>query len=402
MSYIETNHNKVLELHATISLTFIYFTGYMMLQPILPLYIIDIGASKFELGILMSMMPLLTILTRIPFGYISDKFGKWFTLLMSLLMQLIAFLLYSIATSPIHLYPITSLYALSFASFGPVSIAMALGSASMNKRGREMGKYYTSIGLSMILGPLLAGFIALQFNYNEMLFLASFLPLFCIILFFIIYFKWGTMPSLEKSMQVIKENYFPFKSIFRILRSRNIFAICYAQIAFFIATGAFGTLYPIYAKETLWLTASTISILFAIRGFPNALIRIPIGVLSDSIGRKKPLILGYSLTFLTLFFIPFASQIVAIAILMGIYGIAWGIRTAPTAAFMGDNVKPTEINLVSSLIWLTCDIGLVLGSFMGGTATLLLDIPTILKVTSLSLLTGILALTFIEDYNVVK
>ncbi len=178
---------------------------------------------------------------------------------------------------------------------------------------------------------------------------------------------------------------------------RNVLAICLAQISFFIATGAFDVLFPIYAKESLWLTTSTISIFFAIRGFPNALIRIPIGSLSDRIGRRKPLIFSYSLAFLALFLIPNVSNILVIAILMGIFGASWGSRTAPTAAFIGDNVKSSEINFASALLWMTTDIGWAIGSFLAGSSTLMLEIPSILKITSISILPGILILFFIKE-----
>jgi MFS family permease len=392
---VRANVNK--ELYLVIGFTFVYFTGLMMFQPILPLYIIDVGASKFELGILMAVFPGITILTRLPFGFIADRIGKWITLLISLLMQLTAFFLYSITPSPIYLYPITIIYALSFASFGPISIAMALDSAPMSKRGLAMGRYYTSIGSSMILGPLLTGLLALTFNYKQILFFATLLPMLCITIFFTIYLRNKIEIKTKKEIPLVKKEFFPLSALFKIFRSRNIFIICYAQITFFIATGFFGTLFPIYAKETLLYTTATISILFAIRGLPNALVRIPIGTLSDKIGRQKPLIFGYSLTFFALFLIPFISDIIIIAILMAVYGVAWGIRTAPTAAFMGDNVKSTDINLASALIWLTSDIGLALGSFIGGSSATIMGIPTILKIASLSVFSAIIVLFFIKE-----
>lgn len=82
---------------------------------------------------------------------------------------------------------------------------------------------------------------------------------------------------------------------------------------------------------------------------------------------------------------------------MGIYGAAWGSRTAPTAAIMGDNVRSKDINLASALIWLTSDIGLALGSLLAGYATLIYSIPMILKISAISILPGILVLLFLKE-----
>ena len=151
-----------------------------------------------------------------------------------------------------------------------------LDSAPVSKRGLAMGRYYTSIGSSMILGPLLTGLLALTFNYKQILFFATILPMLCIIIFFAIYLRNKIEIKNEKKISPMKENFFPLSSLFKIFKSRNILIISYAQIAYFITTGFFGTLFPIYAKETLWFSTTIISILFAIRGLPNALVRIPI------------------------------------------------------------------------------------------------------------------------------
>ncbi len=152
-----------------------------MLYPILPLYIVELGASKFELGILMAILPGITILTRLPFGFVADRIGRWLTLLISLSIQLSAYWFYAIAPSPIYLYPITALYTLSFASFGPISIAIALDSSAINKRGSVMGKYYASIGASMIVGPLLTSFLAIHLDYRQIFF-------FCFVIAIIFFF----------------------------------------------------------------------------------------------------------------------------------------------------------------------------------------------------------------------
>jgi DHA1 family multidrug resistance protein-like MFS transporter len=394
---VTNDRRKSKELYITIGLTFIYFTGFMMLSPILPLYIVKVGASKFELGILMAILSGTTIFARIPFGFVSERIGRWVTLLIALCLQLFAFLLYSVAFSIIHLYLITALYALSFASFGPVSIAIALDSAMPSIRGLVMGRYYTSIGTSMIFGPLLGGFLTLYLDYRQLMFVASLLPLLGIISFLALYFRGNVETFSRKSRISHRAERIHIKSLLRVIRSRNIFAICCAQIAFFIASGVFRTLFSIYAEEYLWLTASTISILFAIRGVPNAIVRIPIGSLSVRIGRQKPLILGFALCFLALFLIPQLSSIAIIGFLMAIYGVAWGIRTAPTAALMGDNVKSADINIASALIWLTSDVGTAVGSFIAGYATLFLEISNILMISSLSLLGGIFTLSLIKE-----
>jgi MFS family permease len=160
--------------------TLIFFVGYHTFYPILPLYIVDVGASKFELGLILSVFRGFAILTILLSGLIALRIGKWLTLLFLMSLQLASFILYSIAPSSIFLYPITILYAISFAAFGPISMSIALDSAPTARRGTIMGRYFGAIGVAMIIGPTIASFLALHFDFKAMLIIASLLPLFCI------------------------------------------------------------------------------------------------------------------------------------------------------------------------------------------------------------------------------
>ncbi len=381
-------------LYVAIILTFIFFVGYHILYPILPLYIVDTGASKFELGLLMSIFRGIAIIAIVPFGLLANRLGNWRALLISMSIQLISFLLYAIIPSSIYLYPVTGIYALSFASFGPISMTVALISSRVNKRGEVMGKYFASIGAAMIFGPIIASFLTLIYSFRQLLLIISLLPTFCILLF-ITSLKIGAI-NFTKSLLKDNDRIISFRASFKILTHRNVLSIFFIQMTFYITTGTFDTLFPIYAKESLLLAASAISILFAARGLPNAIIRFPMGSLSDKIGRIKPIIISNLLAFIAIFLISDITNIIAIAILMGIYGAAWGARIPSTAALLADNVKSNDVNIASSLLWLSSILGMGIGSLFVASSTLIMPLPIILKVSSISILLGTFALLLIR------
>ncbi len=185
-----------------------------------------------------------------------------------------------------------------------------------------------------------------------------------------------------------------FRSFFRFLYQRDVLIICFAHTTLFAAFGVFEILFPLYAKEYLLLTTSIIGILFAAKGLPNVLIRIPIGSLSDKIGRFKPFLFSLLLGLLALFLIPNMTNLVIIALLMGIYGTSWGARAPITPAFLADKIKSSDATIASSLTFLTANLGIVLGSFIAGSATLFLPLPTILKASPILVIPGILAILF--------
>ncbi|MCZ2845660.1 MAG: MFS transporter [Candidatus Bathyarchaeota archaeon] len=393
-NYYRFTNKSSMGLYVAIILTFIFFIGYHILYPILPLYIVDTGASKFELGLLMSIFRGIAIIAIVPFGLLANRLGNWRALFISISIQLLSFLLYAIIPSSIYLYPVTGIYALSFASFGPISMTVALISSRANKRGEVMGRYFGSIGAAMILGPIIASFLTLIYSYKQLLFIISLLPIFCIILV-ITSLKTGVI-NFSKNLPRDDSGIISFRTSFKILSQKNILVIFFIQMTFYIATGTFDTLFPIYAKESLLLTASAISILYAARGLPNSIIRFPIGSLSDKIGRIKPIIISNTLAFIAIFLISDVTNIITISILMGIYGAAWGARIPSTAALLTDNVKSSDINIASSLLWLSSILGMGIGSMFAASSTLMLPLPIILKASSISILLGSFALLFIR------
>jgi len=378
-------------------LTFVFFTGYNMLAPILPIYITSLGASKVELGLIMATLPATSILARLPFGVLSSRIGRWPVAVMAIMFQLLAYLFLFLAQSTIWLYPIAAVYALAVSSFGPCAIAIALDSSPLGKTGMVMGRFYASIGAAMIVGPLLTSFLTYSFAFSSVFLFALVLSALGLTSFFI----FGSSLALRRPVATNAVHSEPpgsgFSSLKRIVLQRNILILSASSVSFFIALGAFETMFPVYAKEDLRLESFQISLLFVARGVPNALSRIPAGTLSDKVGRRVPLIFSYTLTALALFLISTVSNIYLLVLLIGLYGLAWGARTAPSAALYSDNVLPADTALISTIMWLTSDIAMALGSGLAGTLTLMFPTPLIFRISSILVFLGLLGIFLISE-----
>lgn len=208
-------------------------------------------------------------------------------------------------------------------------------------------------------------------------------------------------PSLS-SLVTGREGGSPISSLRRILFQRNIAILSASSVTFFIALGAFETMFPVYAKDDLQLRSFQVSLLFAARGIPNAVSRIPSGAWSDKVGRRLPLILSYSMTCLALFLISMVNDLFPLMLLIGLYGLAWGARTAPSAALYSDNVSPVDIGMVSTLIWLTSDIAMAAGSSLAGALSLMLPTPMILRVAAALVFLGLLGILMIRETDAEK
>lgn len=101
--------------------------------------------------------------------------------------------------------------------------------------------------------------------------------------------------------------------------------LCFYEFAFQVAEGVFATLFVVHAEEKLLLTASLISLLFAIRGLANTVIRIPAGKVADRIGRRFPFYLAAILLTVTFLSLAVVQSFLALSITMLIYGVGFGI-----------------------------------------------------------------------------
>ena len=124
-------------------------------MPILPLHIVNIGASNLELGLVMAIPSLLSLVLRIPFGIIADIVGHLRIMLLSLFLGCLYLVLYSIAPSVLWLYLGAAMFAIPWSSFGPSAMVMASDLSMGIKIGEAVGRYLTAIGAAMMVGPLL-------------------------------------------------------------------------------------------------------------------------------------------------------------------------------------------------------------------------------------------------------
>ncbi|MEM2126834.1 MAG: MFS transporter [Candidatus Bathyarchaeia archaeon] len=138
---------------------FSFFMGNTIIGPTLPLYISHLGASRFEVGLLMGISSGAVVVGRIPFGILSEGLEKWLIIIFSLSVQFVSLLFYFYATSVGWLYFIRLLHAFAPMSFNPIAISLASDLSPPDKRGTVMVIYLTSVAVAMIVGPFINGLL---------------------------------------------------------------------------------------------------------------------------------------------------------------------------------------------------------------------------------------------------
>lgn len=308
-------------------ITFFMYLGSFMRLPIIPLYASSLGASYFQVGLINSSFMIVAALLAIPFGSLSDRFGRRLLILAGLLINGAASLLYYFSTSPEQMMLISLFAGFGIAAFGP-AIASFVGDVSAAKKlGQSYGWFTASMQLGMASGPALGGAVASRLELPAVFIFSS-----AVILFASAAAGLLPSPAARGAGRV--------KAALAELRKIRLVAACWAAVfCIAFAFGVFQPFFPLYARD-IGLSIFAIGVVFAAQSLSNALARIPAGYLSDRVGRRSPFILGGMLVFAaTIALIPFFKSFEFLLGAAAFIGLTMGITTTAISASLAEHAN---------------------------------------------------------------
>jgi DHA1 family multidrug resistance protein-like MFS transporter len=366
--------------------------------PILPLHIVDVGASAFELGTIMAIYYIVGFVARMPLAIVSDRMGRWPMILYGTLAQVLSNGLYFWIQSPLWFYPAQALAASGWASFDSSMVAAVLDITPNQNRAKALGKFYTIFAVGSFLGPLLCSLLTIKLGYRQVFLITALYSSFGLIASLIgrLYF-----PFLRVMSEKGRDQYKIRVSLRRIVSSKVVLALSIGHIATGFPDAVLTTIFPVYANQALSFTSSSISLLFTIRAFSNVASRFSIERLCEKIKFKRTLILSYIFSMLGIFFIPLVGGFFILALVMAISGIGWGMKWVPNTLILDDNISLRDRALAVAFTNAAMHMGLSLGSLMVGSTTAILPVPIMFELSALIILFGVLAVTvLIKERNV--
>ena len=300
-----------------------------MITPILPLFIASLGGAGIATGLVGGMRDSVTSLLKVVSGYISDKTGERKKLVFS------GYLLSSIFKTLLAFSKIWQ-HVLFFVGLERIGKGMrdaprdAIIAQSMpHKKGKAFGFHRALDTAGAIFGSIVALilFSILGFSFKTIIFISAAVAFTSLIpLWFVkekkqktnnIHFR-ATLFELPKRLKLflvvtVLFGLANFSYMFFILKAQNLFG----------GTNNFTT--PL--------------LLYVLYNITYAISSTPFGALSDRIGRKKVLLMGYGLFAITTAGFAMFHSIFAYIFLFALYGIVNGIVNGSERAFVADLSK---------------------------------------------------------------
>mgnify|MGYP001073910664 CR=1 FL=1 len=373
------------------------FMASFIIYPTLPLYVLEMGSTKLELGLILSIASITTVLTRIPLGALSDRVGTWNFVSFSMIGHSLSNFLYLAVPNAAWLYPLRAFHAAAIATFNPITVSIASGLVGREHRGRVLGIYLTTPAASMMIGPALNSYLIERGGYLLTFLVAGLLPLagfvLCILARRLRIFEKTASQALEAKHSSSKAStLFLLKNL---VTSRAVVAISIARTSFSTTDGIFGTIFAIHVVQNLSLPPHMIGLFFAVMGIANTSVRWPIGLFCDRVGGKRPAILAFILTGLSFLILSETQSLALVTLAMLMTGLAWGTRAITEWALIA-NLPGGSTAIATSYLSTLFDLGEAIGAFLGGAFMIYLPFPSIFKISAAIVIAGVIPLTAVK------
>ncbi|MCD1295603.1 MFS transporter permease [Methanocella sp. CWC-04] len=139
---------------------FIFTLGFGIIIPVMPYYSKNLGATAFDLGLLMASYSLMQFLFAPSWGKLSDRIGRKPVLALGLLGFGVSFVIFGVSDSLWMLLAARIFGGMMSAGIYPSSLAIIADVTGPKDRGKAMGWMGAASGLGMIFGPAISGVIS--------------------------------------------------------------------------------------------------------------------------------------------------------------------------------------------------------------------------------------------------
>lgn len=347
---MENNEKKIFGLHRNVFFSgltsFFTDTSTKMIYSVMPLFLLSIGASKTSISLIEGIAESTASLFKAFSGMWSDKIGK------NKPFMLFGYGITALVT-PLYSFvklPVQVLFLRFFEKIGKGLRAAprdSLISASVpkNETGKNFGFHKAMDNSGAILGPLIAFLLLSRFplNYKNVFVIAT-IPAILGVLSIAIFIKDAKSDKNESN------NKFHIKQL-----PKKFYFFLLIMFIFTLGNSA-DALLLVKTAET-GIDKSYIPFVYMIFNCVSVFLAIPIGKISDKIGREKLIILGFFIYAVVYFFFGKFNNLNVFIVLFVLYGLYSALVDTSQKAMVSDIVskelKGTGFGLYHAVLGIT-------------------------------------------------
>jgi len=303
-------------------------TSTKMVYSVMPLFLLSIGASKTTISLIEGIAESTASLLKAISGYWSDKIGKNKPfMIIGYGITAIITPLYALARIPIQILFFRFFERIGKGLRAAPRDSLISGSIKKNEAGKTFGFQKAMDNSGAIVGPLIAFLLLSIFPLNySYIFLLATIPAILGVLTIIIFIKEAKAEKKETtnkiSLKLLPKKFYFFLIIIFVFTLGNS-----ADALLLVKTSETG------------IDKSYIPFVYMIFNTVSVLLAIPIGKLSDRIGREKLIILGFLVYGIVYYFFGRFNSINVFILLFILYGFYSALTDGSQKAMISDIVS---------------------------------------------------------------
>jgi DHA1 family tetracycline resistance protein-like MFS transporter len=321
---------------------FLDLVGFGIVLPLLPFYATNLGASPFEVGLIIASYSGMQFLFAPIWGSLSDRYGRRPLLLVGLLGSAVSYLVFGLANS-LGVLLLSRVIAGIMGANIPVAQAYIADSTTIERRARGMGLIGAAFGLGFIFGPAIGGGLS-PWGYGVPGFVAAGLSLTAAMA------AWRWLPESLAPENRVRDGFGILSAVTgraraatRVLarkRLRNPIGV------FFLGTmgfAGFTTIFPLFLENPLGLNAVHAGGMFALVGMVSAGVQgALIGPMVERYGERANAALGGTLLSAGVISMGLGQSILATILSLLAVGVGWGLLAPSLQSLVSRRAKANE------------------------------------------------------------
>jgi MFS family permease len=318
-----------------------------MVFPLIPLFLTTVlGCGAYVVGIVEGAAETTASLLKVVSGYWSDKINKRKPfILFGYSMSSITKPLFALANIWTFVLFLRVIERIGKGIRTAPRDALVAESCDESVRGKAFGFHRAADGIGSILGAVLALLLLPVWGYRN-IFLFALVPG-VISVFIILFIQEKNAPAKQETKEV---------SVKLSLKELPLNLRFFITVSSIFALGHFGYAFLLLRAKNIGLADNTAILLYVVFYIVYSICVIPLGIVSDKVGRKPVLMGGYVLFGITSFGLLVTSGFYGILLFFISYGIFYAMIDGTQRAFVVDlapqHLKGTALGVFHTAIGL--------------------------------------------------
>jgi len=301
-------------------------TGIFMQQPLLPLYLQELGASVTQVGLVFTLSSIVPLLLQIVGGWVSDMLGRLRAIALGSVGGVLSYIVFVMAPSWQWIILAQTFGVAAGALVAPSFGAFIAEQSSERDRGKAYGVAEALFWIVAVIGPPLGGFVAARFGFRRMFLLGG--CLYGVATIIRIWMAGSFRETSEAHPQQLTWDSLRGglgAMVSMVLAGGLVTWIMITDGVRDVAFRLSGELMPLYLREVGGVSVENIGYLGAVFGIGMVMTALPAGWLSDKFGERIVIVGGFVMESVAFILLVSVRSLTGFGLVWLIFGVGVGL-----------------------------------------------------------------------------